>query len=70
MAMGPLRVFDLAGLDVGYRARQALSDEEKGDPASYKVLDHLVEADRHGQKSGSGFYTYDERRTDCVCSRS
>ena len=67
MAMGPLRVFDLAGLDVGYRARQALSDEEKGDPASYKVLDHLVEADRHGQKSGSGFYTYDDRRTPTPC---
>ena len=67
MAMGPLRVFDLAGLDVGYRARQALSDEEKGDPASYKVLDHLVEADRHGQKSGSGFYTYDERRRPTPC---
>jgi len=67
MAMGPLRVFDLAGLDVGYRARQALSDKEKGDPASYKVLDHLVEADRHGQKSGSGFYTYDERRRATPC---
>ena len=67
MAMGPLRVFDLAGLDVGYRARQALSDEEKGDPASYRVLDHLVEADRHGQKSGSGFYTYDERRRPTPC---
>jgi 3-hydroxyacyl-CoA dehydrogenase len=67
MAMGPLRVFDLAGLDVGYRARQALSDEEKGDPASYKVLDHLVEADRHGQKSGSGFYTYDDRRRPTPC---
>jgi 3-hydroxyacyl-CoA dehydrogenase len=67
MAMGPLRVFDLAGLDVGYRARQALSDDEKGDPASYKVLDHLVEADRHGQKSGSGFYTYDDRRRATPC---
>ena len=67
MAMGPLRVFDLAGLDVGYRARQALSDDEKGDPASYKVLDHLVEADRHGQKSGSGFYTYDDSRRATPC---
>ena len=67
MAMGPLRVFDLAGLDVGYKARQALSDEEKGDPASYRVLDHLVEADRHGQKTGSGFYTYDEHRNATPC---
>jgi 3-hydroxyacyl-CoA dehydrogenase len=67
MAMGPLRVFDLAGLDVGYKARQALNDDEKGDPAGYRVLDHLVEADRHGQKSGSGFYTYDEHRKPTPC---
>ncbi len=62
MAMGPLRVFDLAGLDVGYKAREALSDEEKGDPAGYRVPDLLVEAGRLGQKSGSGFYAYDENR--------
>lgn len=62
MAMGPLRVFDLAGLDVGYKARQALSDEEKGDPKTYRVPDLLVELGRMGQKSGAGFYTYDENR--------
>ena len=52
----------LAGLDVGYKARQSLSDEEKGDPKGYLVSDHLVEAGRLGQKSGSGFYSYDEHR--------
>jgi len=62
MAMGPLRVFDLAGLDVGYKAREALSDAEKGDPATYRVPDLLVEAGRLGQKSGAGFYSYDENR--------
>ena len=62
MAMGPLRVFDLAGLDVGYKARQALPDDQKGDPMSYRVPDLLVEAGRLGQKSGAGFYTYDENR--------
>ena len=62
MAMGPLRVFDLAGLDVGYKARQALSDEEKGDPKTYRVPDLLVELGRMGQKSGAGFYSYDENR--------
>ena len=62
MAMGPLRVFDLAGLDVGYKARQALSDAEKGDPATYRVQDLLVEAGRLGQKSGAGFYAYDDDR--------
>ena len=62
MAMGPLRVFDLAGLDVGYKARQALPDDMKGDPKTYRVPDRLVEAGRLGQKSGAGFYTYDESR--------
>jgi len=62
MAMGPLRVFDLAGLDIGYTARKALSDEQKGDPRTYRVPDMLVEAGRLGQKSGSGFYAYDEHR--------
>ena len=60
MAMGPLRVFDLAGLDISYSARKALSDEQKGDPKTYRVPDMLVEAGRLGQKSGSGFYAYDE----------
>lgn len=62
MAMGPLRVFDLAGLDVGYKARQALPNDQKGDPKSYRVPDLLVETGRLGQKSGAGFYAYDENR--------
>jgi 3-hydroxyacyl-CoA dehydrogenase len=62
MAMGPLRVFDLAGLDVGYKARQALPEDMKGDPRTYRVPDQLVEAGRLGQKSGAGFYTYDDNR--------
>ena len=62
MAMGPLRVFDLAGLDIGYAARKALSDEQKGDPRTYRVPDLLVEAGRLGQKSGAGFYSYDDNR--------
>jgi 3-hydroxyacyl-CoA dehydrogenase len=63
MAMGPLRVFDLAGLDIGYSARKVLSEEEKGDPKTYRVADSLVEAGRLGQKSGAGFYSYDDKRT-------
>ena len=62
MAMGPLRVFDLAGLDVGYKARHALAENQKGDPAIFRVADTLVEAGRLGQKSGAGYYTYDENR--------
>ncbi len=57
--MGPISVADLAGLDVGYKARQALPEDERGDPAAYRVADVLVEAGRLGQKSGKGFYIYD-----------
>lgn len=59
MAMGPLAVGDLAGLDIGYKARQGLTDEQKGDPRSYRVPDLLVEQGRLGQKSGAGYYQYD-----------
>lgn len=59
MAMGPMRVFDLAGLDIGYKARQGLPENERGDPKTYRIPDALVELGRLGQKSGAGFYTYD-----------
>ncbi|MEE3118375.1 MAG: 3-hydroxyacyl-CoA dehydrogenase NAD-binding domain-containing protein, partial [Pseudomonadota bacterium] len=59
MAMGPLAVGDLAGLDIGYKARQALTDAQKGDPKSYCIADALVEMGRLGQKSGAGYYRYD-----------
>jgi 3-hydroxyacyl-CoA dehydrogenase len=59
MAMGPISVADLAGLDVGYKARQALPESERGDPAASRVPDALVEMGRLGQKNGTGFYRYD-----------
>jgi len=59
MAMGPISVGDLAGLDVGYKARQALPEDQRGDPRASRVPDALVEAGRLGQKSGAGFYRYD-----------
>ncbi len=59
MAMGPIAVSDLAGIDIGYKARETLSEDEKGPAKTYCVSDALVEMDRLGQKSGAGFYTYD-----------
>lgn len=57
MAMGPNAVGDLAGLDVGYRARRERPDPP-ADPRYYRVADMLVEAGRLGQKSGKGTYLY------------
>jgi len=59
MAMGPISVADLAGLDVGYKARRARPAAERGDGRAWKVADELVEQGRLGQKSGAGFYNYD-----------
>lgn len=58
MAMGPNAVGDLAGLDVGYRARRSWKGRPR-DPAYYRVSDLLVENGRLGQKNGKGFYLYD-----------
>ena len=58
MAMGPLAMGDLAGLDVGYKARQGRTDLPD-DPKLYRMGNLLVEMGRHGQKTGSGFYKYD-----------
>ncbi len=57
MAMGPLAVGDLAGLDVGYKARKALP--ELPDHPAYHVSSQLVEMGRLGQKTGAGVYRYD-----------
>ena len=70
MAMGPLAVGDLAGLDIGYKAREGLTAEQKGDPRTYCIADALYEMGRLGQKTGAGYYRYDpqtrQRFTDPV----
>lgn len=58
MAMGPLAVGDLAGLDIGYKARQARTDVEH-DPKTHCIASALVEMGRMGQKTGAGYYSYD-----------
>jgi 3-hydroxyacyl-CoA dehydrogenase len=60
MAMGPLAMGDLAGLDVGYKARQAREAAgDKIDPRTHSIASALVEMGRLGQKSGAGYYQYD-----------
>jgi len=58
MAMGPLRVVDVVGLDVPYRARQESSQAAPGDDGYYRVANRLVEAGRYGCKTGRGYYAY------------
>ena len=62
MAMGPLAVSDLGGLDVSYRVwREHRSQEKPGARRAY-LEDHLVESGRLGQKTGSGWFKYDAER--------
>ena len=51
--MGPFAMSDLAGLDIGWV-------KEKSNGAT--IRDVLCEADRRGQKTGAGYYDYDENR--------
>lgn len=51
--MGPFRVGDLAGLDLGWSAQTSTGST---------LRERLCEAGRRGQKTGAGFYDYDEKR--------
>jgi len=62
MAMGPLAVGDLAGLDVGWRIRKEYRHLEKPGIRQAMAGDRLCELGRYGQKTGAGWYKYDERR--------
>ena len=51
--MGPFAMSDLAGLDIGWN-----KENSRGET----IREKLCENDRFGQKSGKGFYIYDENR--------
>ena len=55
MAMGPCATGDLAGLDIGAAVRKA-----RGTVAP--IADAIVAQGRFGQKTGKGWYVYDEKR--------
>lgn len=53
LPMGPFQMSDLAGLDIGWSR-----ETSKGET----LRDRLCEMDRRGQKTGKGYYDYDENR--------
>ena len=53
LPMGPFAMSDLAGLDIGW---------SKEKTSSSTIREVLCEKDRRGQKTGAGFYDYDENR--------
>jgi len=56
--MGPFTMGDLAGLEIGW-------DKENSQP-DLSVMDRFRERGEFGQKTGSGFYEYDEKRRPSV----
>jgi 3-hydroxyacyl-CoA dehydrogenase len=53
LPMGPFAMGDLAGLDIGWKAETS---------SSSTIRECLNEAGRRGQKTGAGYYDYDENR--------
>jgi len=62
MAMGPLATGDLAGLDVGWRIRKENRHLQKPRVRQAFIEDRLCELGRFGQKTGAGWYNYDDNR--------
>jgi 3-hydroxyacyl-CoA dehydrogenase len=65
MAMGPFRMGDLAGLDIGWATRKRKANEA-GVAFTPIVADKLCEAGRYGQKTGSGWYRYEAGKRDPI----
>ena len=65
LAMGPFRMGDLAGLDIGWATRKRKS-AEAGVPMKLIVADKLCEAGRVGQKAGAGWYRYEAGKRDAI----
>ncbi len=62
LPMGPFAVRDLAGIDVGWRMRKAFGIGRDQDARYSRVPDLLCEHGQFGQKTGIGFYIYEDGR--------
>ena len=64
-AMGPFRMGDLAGNDIGWAIRKRRY-QEKPDMKYSKTADLLCEKGRFGQKTGAGWYDYVAGKRDAI----
>ena len=64
-AMGPFRMGDLAGNDIGWAIRKRRYTE-KPDMKYSKTADLLCEKGRFGQKTGAGWYDYVPGKRDAI----
>ena len=66
-AMGPFRMGDLAGNDIGWAIRKRRAGEIANMKYS-KTADLLCEMGRYGQKTGAGWYDYLPGKRDAIAS--
>jgi 3-hydroxyacyl-CoA dehydrogenase len=59
LAMGPFRMGDLAGLDIGWAGRKRQAATRPKHLRYSRVADAICELGRFGQKTGSGWYRYE-----------
>jgi 3-hydroxyacyl-CoA dehydrogenase len=64
-AMGPFRMADLAGGDIGWAVRKRKYAENPNMPRAL-VADRLCEIGRFGQKTGAGYYRYEPGKRDAL----
>jgi 3-hydroxyacyl-CoA dehydrogenase len=67
-AMGPFRMGDLAGNDIGWAIRKRRAAERPNMLYS-RSADKLCELGRFGQKTGAGWYDYKEGKRDAIPSK-
>ena len=67
-AMGPFRMGDLAGNDIGWAIRKRRAVEQP-DIKYSKTADLLCELGRFGQKTGAGWYDYQAGKRDAIPSQ-
>lgn len=67
-AMGPFRMGDLAGNDIGWAIRKRRATE-RADMKYSRTADKLCELGRFGQKTGAGWYDYQEGKRDAIPSK-
>jgi 3-hydroxyacyl-CoA dehydrogenase len=60
--MGPYQMSDMAGLDIGWRNRKAKFNQLTQREKDCNIVDKICELGRYGQKTGAGYYKYDEKR--------
>jgi 3-hydroxyacyl-CoA dehydrogenase len=61
--MGPFRVSDLAGLDISWAIEKRRAETRPADERFSPLIDSICQLGRYGQKTGAGWYRYEDGRT-------